>query len=215
MVLRRVRQQYRKRIMQPYVTKALETQHFTTPLMSKTDSDIENVVSRLEAWDTCVSEFTKRTIPNLSDKLPAIATIASILIDGNTRRLPRQNIEQHRRLQPQLGTTVCRPKTSTRIPSTDLELGKCRSLYGVLAYIVSGNALARPGQTSSLDREIWSQAHLLSYDLQRPSESVRGCRGSLTIVIGGSCVGLKHLSEYLKDDHTFSQNRRPRYIANL
>jgi hypothetical protein len=215
MVLRRVRQQYRKRIMQSYVTKALETQHFTTPLMSKTDSDIENVVSRLEAWDTCVSEFTNRTIHNPSDKLPAIATIASILIDRNTRRLPRKNIEQQRRLQPQLGTTVCRPKTSTRIPSTELELGKCRSLYGVLAYIVSGNALARPGQASR-----WIERYglkLISCHMiyKGPMNPYVGVVEGFTIVIGGSCVGLKHLSEYLKDDHTFSQIRRPRYIANL
>ena len=54
--------------MQPYVTKALEIEHFTAPLMSKTDTDIENVVSR-EAWGNCVSDFIKRTIHNPSDKL--------------------------------------------------------------------------------------------------------------------------------------------------
>jgi hypothetical protein len=141
---------------------------------SDNDAETRKLVRRLEVWHQCVDEFSKRTLTVLSDKLPAMAGLAAVINDGDSRRIPRRNMEQEHWLRTSLGKSLFPPEPNTSLQSAKLELGQhrweCEFITPVLARYPDGRSCVRP----KLDRSIWSQTHRAPYDIAGPVESLHG-----------------------------------------
>lgn len=167
-----IRQRYRKEVVQPMVTKALENERKDETNQdderqredrkqqqsdrdgSHDGTETHKLIGRLEVWHQCVDEFSKRSLTVPSDKLPAIAGLAAVINDGTVEEylagIWSKNIGFG---LAWAGIFPTKPNTS--LQSAKLELGKHRRerkfVTAVMAPHADGRSCARPG----LDRSIW------------------------------------------------------------
>ncbi|PLB53432.1 HET domain protein [Aspergillus steynii IBT 23096] len=73
-----IRERYRKQIVQPYIDKTLSGH-----TEKDQDTNTGGGLARYETWHQCVDEFSGRELKRPTDKLPAMAPLASILDDGS------------------------------------------------------------------------------------------------------------------------------------
>ena len=75
------RQQYRKKVIQPFIEKALLDYPIEVEAVGS-EAEIVREVARYEAWHNCVDEFSGRQLTVPSDKLSAMGLIAKLFDDG-------------------------------------------------------------------------------------------------------------------------------------
>ncbi|EAW18788.1 putative HET domain protein [Aspergillus fischeri NRRL 181] len=197
-----IRQCYVKGAVQPYIDRFLQDQVKDAGGVGD-EVDISKRVARLEAWHRCVDAFSKGSVSVTSDKLLAMAPLASAINDGTLGEylagIWSSDIAFGLGWSRPYG--VLRPATDYRAPSWS---------WASVDGTVSSHALAWPQDlmrghakdSSWLDKY---QPRLVSHhitlaDPQRPYGQVLD---SSHILVEGSCIGLKTLTRNLRGNEAF------------
>jgi hypothetical protein len=197
-----IRQRYVKGAVQPYIDRFPQGQ-VKKAGGAGDDVDISKRVARLEAWHRCVDAFSKGSVSVPSDKLLAIAPLASAIDDGTLGEylagIWSSDIAFGLGWSRPYG--VLRPATEYRAPSWS---------WASVDGTVSSHALAWPqdlmqGHAKDSSWLNKYQPRLVSHhitlaDPQRPYGHVLD---SSRILVEGSCIGLKTLTRNLHGNEAF------------